>query len=459
MLTPKETGGNLSVYPFDVEHSALLSAACVSTGSVAENAAIALSFKPVAVDAAYPLCDPTNHYMLLIAKRGASAEVFGNGASLGSFAPTSATYAELLSEAIATCCGSVHGYYSDVRVVDGSVLPWETFFALSSQVADLWIWKDKPVWETPPPGYRTGDRTGRITVTTSDEVMAAASGPPSNFVDGDDGNDCWFIQKPVADKHICFRFAVPTVVTEARLRQSGTHVHGTWVWQGSDDGVAWADISEQFDLGGAATAVMGDLSANTAAYTYYRIRGVSGYCNATPYLYEIEFREQTASPYGPHGGRYVFADGATLGADSSGNGNHWTLDGAQSDDTPTHNGGIAVWAALDEPVVRDTSRYAEIVLRAGTGADDEVASLSFSPDWVNTKRRDGISNWVLKDRVRGDGLWLRTNNTNCAEYWPNGVGSFTDRGYTTGVSDPTNGPGGFLVDLCSRPIPGPVSPS
>ena len=106
MLTPKEIGGSLPVYGFDISCSALLEPGYASIGAVADQATIAVCFKPTAVNTAYPLCDPTNHYLLLVTRNGAVAEVRKNGVLLGSYVTTATSYAGVLSEALTALRGN-----------------------------------------------------------------------------------------------------------------------------------------------------------------------------------------------------------------------------------------------------------------------------------------------------------------------------------------------------------------
>ena len=105
------------------------------------------------------------------------------------------------------------------------------------------------------------------------------------------------------------------------------------------------------------------------------------------------------------------------------------------------------------PSVMDCSLFADIVVRTGTGTDDEISSLNFPPDWVNTKQRDSARCWLLKDRVRGDGKWISTDTAEAESFSVSGAGSFTVDGYTTGAGDLTNLSGGSFIDLCLKAGP------
>lgn len=160
----------------------------------------------------------------------------------------------------------------------------------------------------------SGDRTAIITVTTN--ITALTNGPISKYVDGAlSGNMYFGAYDAVAGLYIQFDFGVGKVIDEAKHYQSTAHDHGTWKWQGSNNGTDWTDIGSSFTFGGATTQTQTSMNGNTVVYRYYRILGVSGNLNAGPDLYEFEFKiEQVvaydgqvpltftpqAETYGPH---------------------------------------------------------------------------------------------------------------------------------------------------------------
>lgn len=152
----------------------------------------------------------------------------------------------------------------------------------------------------------TGDRTSIITVTTT-ATLAGGSPPISGLVDGINSNTgapFWTAGQTL--RTITFDFG-PTlfkqVIDEAKWYQNGTSAHGTWRWEASDDGSSWTPISANFTLDGGSTgAVIGDLSANTTGYRYYRLAQQSGTTSATPWLREIEFKIEQGDPLAGDGG-------------------------------------------------------------------------------------------------------------------------------------------------------------
>ena len=137
MLTPKETGGRGNAGLVRVDHSALCEEGFACPQAVADEAAMALGWKPTAVDPAYPLCDPTHHYLLTVRKAGAAVTVWKQGVELGNYETTAATYAELLAEALARFAGTANGYLSRLIVVE-RCLDYSAFFQPSSVWAGLW---------------------------------------------------------------------------------------------------------------------------------------------------------------------------------------------------------------------------------------------------------------------------------------------------------------------------------
>lgn len=140
-----------------------------------------------------------------------------------------------------------------------------------------------------------GDRTASVTVTASAGLIA--SGVVSNLVDGATGNNTtdsisFTAGASVSGATLTFDFGASAkrVITEAKWLQSSTASHGTWKWQGSQDGSSWVDIGSSFTLGGATTQTQTALSTNTQGYRYYRLLGVSGTASGSPFIQEIQFK-------------------------------------------------------------------------------------------------------------------------------------------------------------------------
>ncbi|HMJ91678.1 MAG TPA: hypothetical protein VK530_17785 [Candidatus Acidoferrum sp.] len=139
----------------------------------------------------------------------------------------------------------------------------------------------------------TGNRTSIITVSQAANTVSTAD---INFlVDGDTSSAGrgFFFAQPQDGSTFWIRFDFGSgnakVITEAKFYQ-GNQSHGTWQWQGSDDGAAWTSSGSSFTLGGAATQTQTSLAANTTAYRYYRILGLSGTASNADFIYQFEFK-------------------------------------------------------------------------------------------------------------------------------------------------------------------------
>ena len=107
-------------------------------------------------------------------------------------------------------------------------------------------------------------------------------------------------------------------------------------------------------------------------------------------------------------------------------------------------------ANLPDPAILRSSTVADIVLREGTGAAANVASLEFQPDFVNIKDRDTTHQWMLFDSVRGAAKYLNTNGTNPEGADAETLKSFNAAGYTLGSTTWMNQSGDSFLDLCLK---------
>lgn len=626
MLTSKEIGGSLPVYDFDVEHSALLEAGYSSSSAVADKATIAVCFKPTNVDAACPLCDPTNHYLLLITKDGANVAVGRSGTPVGSYTSSAATYAGLLSEALTQYAGTDHGYYSNLYVVENVNLSWGTFFELSDKAAGLWMCRESPAWKAPGPNVFSG---GTI---TSNLVSPYGLDGDTLFDGLLDRSHAWYPSSSYADTvrpevvydlggGVARRVEFYRMTAGSRTDASG--YPRDWTIYGSNDALTWdvldqvAGVTAQWRPGAAiefAVASPGDYRYHKLTVTYANDPG--GARTVLNMLALWQGFEGLVNDYGPGGGRYAFLDGAALGADSSGNGNHWSVAGAQSRDTPTNNhpvlnplfqtahaladgnlsftgdeannitpatmecfdgcywemewfgasgGGVGVadlegyvsgvpasasWLAGNEDVVRfdnthtifpvnilaagviglaymngklwyswngqwdgdpaagtgaadesisgtvypfwldryttnvptgrfrfsradlvhappagfrplnarnaamasvlNSSEFADVVLRTGTGGEAAVTGLGFQPGFVSAKSRTSSGDWHLFDGVRGATRNLSLNTADPEATLPDALTAFLGDGYALGSRAGTNRSGEGFVDLCLK---------
>lgn len=148
----------------------------------------------------------------------------------------------------------------------------------------------------PSPAYVTGDQTANITVSGSSSLLTG-SGPWSNLVDGGTGSNytdsITLGAVSVAGLEIVFDYGrgASRIVTEIKWKQSGTNTHGTWKLQGIKDGGDAEDIGSSFTLGGATEQTITAPSANTKGYRIYKLVGVSGTASGSPYIHEVEFKQ------------------------------------------------------------------------------------------------------------------------------------------------------------------------
>lgn len=139
----------------------------------------------------------------------------------------------------------------------------------------------------------SGNRTASITVTTN---IVAGQGSVSMLVNGLTGaSEYWFSAQPGGTAYIQFDFGTQRNITEATWYQSQVAAHGTWKWQGSNDGSAYTDIGGTFTLGSAATQVISTLSGNASTWRYYRLQQTAGSISTAPWVNETEFSIDTGA--------------------------------------------------------------------------------------------------------------------------------------------------------------------
>ncbi len=171
--------------------------------------------------------------------------------------------------------------------------------------------------------YGQGNRTASITVTqsltTGNGNLFQGGGTTANptmnlLVDGinriDSGvNALHFITSvAVSGKWILFQFPTAVLIDEFRWFQTTSSTHGTWQFQGSNDGSSFTNIGSTFTLGGEfnpterlypdsnATSQfisyqnMQGPNGNIVGYLFYRLLGVSGNASSSPNIYEVAFR-------------------------------------------------------------------------------------------------------------------------------------------------------------------------
>lgn len=91
------------------------------------------------------------------------------------------------------------------------------------------------------------------------------------------------------------------VIKQVKYSQQNATTHGTFIWQGSNDAAAWANIGTNFVLATGATAStlgvgviyiqnIDTLTGNTTGYRYYQMLGTTGNMSDSPYVYLFEFQ-------------------------------------------------------------------------------------------------------------------------------------------------------------------------
>lgn len=152
----------------------------------------------------------------------------------------------------------------------------------STEQQNYYTWQNTQVTsgtsKTSITAYDFSDRSNDIEVTASYGLFDG--GIPSNTVDGEYGYDAtngwWYDSVDVAGHWIQFDFGSSRVVDEVTWQSLGIQEHGTWAWQGSNDGRTFYSIGQSFTLGGEGTQVQDSLKDNTTGYRYYRLYGLSG---------------------------------------------------------------------------------------------------------------------------------------------------------------------------------------
>lgn len=145
-----------------------------------------------------------------------------------------------------------------------------------------------------------GDRRNKIAVFTT---ATLGGGNMLNLINGsvtdDSTGSVYWTLSSAATEIVFYFFEAEVVIDEVIWKQSATSSHGTWQWEGSNDGSSYTNIGSTFTLGGSTSQTQTTLNGNTTAYKYYRLTKVSGTRQSTPWLREIEFKADiiAASPY------------------------------------------------------------------------------------------------------------------------------------------------------------------
>jgi len=140
-----------------------------------------------------------------------------------------------------------------------------------------------------------GDRTSSITISTTATLGA---GTINNIIDGGWGTnttDAFWWTASQSSVVVLFDFGSKRIIDEAYWAQDRTDAHGTWKWQGSNDGTTFTDIGSTFTLGGAFRNRLSTLNGNVTPYRYYRLTQTAAGTAALPQNVEITFRIDNVS--------------------------------------------------------------------------------------------------------------------------------------------------------------------
>jgi hypothetical protein len=171
------------------------------------------------------------------------------------------------------------------------------------------------------PSYDSGDRQSSYTVTkTSGGAFTGYSGAITSWIDGAadaSTNTSWYFdtgQTVSSSDNITFDLGSGNskIYSGAKIIQNSNTTCGTWVWQGSNDGSTYVDLSAGFTWGSSATTEQ--TWSNDTAYRYIRIRGVSGTTSGGPWQHEVNFQTKTISSSFNATGNFT---GTTITAPSS----------------------------------------------------------------------------------------------------------------------------------------------
>ena len=96
-------------------------------------------------------------------------------------------------------------------------------------------------------------------------------------------------------------------------------------------------------------------------------------------------------------------------------------------------------ANLSDPTILLPNKHFEPLLYTGNGGTQSITGLEFQPDWVWIKKRNGTTNNLLYDAVRGATKEISSNLTAQEGNEPGSVSSFNSNGFSVGSNGGVNG--------------------
>ncbi|WP_319469373.1 discoidin domain-containing protein [uncultured Pseudodesulfovibrio sp.] len=443
-------GSGANVFPVRIGYSALLESGYSSTGAVATDCTIAFGFKPTAASTV-PLNDTDGHYLLTIQKQGGTVKVWKQGVQLADYTgAVGATHAEFVANVLVAYCGNSKGYYSRLAIVQ-CVKSFLDFWELSPDVTGLW---------------RPRNLAGLPLHTLLDFGDAANLGLD---VSGN-GND-WVLNGLQSDD---------TPTDNATTRE--------WAEPAILKSSAVADVVLRQGMAGVQQFVGGTPSASStwpggSPYgTGYTVEG--GFDSANAYLTHADI--WMSNEVGGGTLTYDFGEGNTKELSSFGilssninetgysyspkdfviegslDNKTWTPIVTKTGESFTASNQLKTYPANSPAAYRSYRLRTTATLngdRVQVGCfygymETKVLlpDMEGGPDFVNIKNRDGVSDWILTDSVRG--IWRAlSTNSDAARVWRYGVTAFNPDGYTLGDDVNVNTGNDKFVDLCLKAGP------
>lgn len=230
------------------------------------------------------------------------------------------------------------------------------------------------------------DRTATVTATSA---VTPSIGPASKLVDGSRANGEFLFGNGTSGHALTFDFgsgASKRVIEVKILHESISANHGSWKWQGSNNGTTFTDIGSAFTLGGALIQTDTTLAANAAGYRYYKLLQVSGTANNF-YTNEIEFKIADSSGAA---GTLAATEGADSLAASGLVATVGTLSAADGADSSAAAGVVRVAGSLAATDGADSAAFTGATASIGSLSAIEGADLAAATGFA----RDNISGTV-----------------------------------------------------------------